>query len=291
MENSAAVFCLGRGSGFALRKRDWKQLLIERTRRILVPLIFGSFIIVTIHVFIFQKYYEQEMAYSPGLGHLWFLAYICIFVLQIIGFAFLDRSYNNKFFNFLREFLEQPYFLYLLIIPFILEAVLVNPDYFDLYIGNSHGLFIGMLAFFSGFLFVAIGEAFWNAVVKIKTVSLIIAFTLYLFRITYFEFRPPHFLTSIESMNWIFALLGFGYKYLNKPGKILSYLSQAAYPVYIIHMIFLYFVSYLIIPPDLALELKFVLILLFTFTGYFVIYELIIKRIGFIRPLFGLTGK
>jgi hypothetical protein len=34
--------------------------------------------------------------------------------------------------------------------------------------------------------------------------------------------------TLIESMNWIFALPGFGYKYLNNSGKILSYLSQAA---------------------------------------------------------------
>jgi glucan biosynthesis protein C len=284
-------FVSGMGVCFALRRRDWKQLILERARRILLPLIFGSFFIVPIHVFLFQKYYEQEIVYSPSVGHLWFLLNICIYVTQIIGFAFLDKNYDYKFFNFLRGLLKRPYFIYLFIIPFILEAELVNPEYFSLYVGTGHGFLIGMLAFFFGFLFVAIGDAFWNAVVKIKTFSIIIAFVLYLVRLIYFELNAPNFLTSIESMNWIFAVLGFGFKYLNKPGKILSYLSQAVYPVYIIHMIFLYLASFIFLPLNLPLELNLILIILFTFIGCFVTYDLIIRRISFIRPLFGLKGK
>lgn len=48
----------------------------------------------------------------------------------------------------------------------------------------------------------------------------------------------------IESNCWIFSVFAFGYKYLN-PGKVLRYLSQAAYPIYIIHMICLYLASLL----------------------------------------------
>ena len=279
-------FVSGMGVCFALRRRDWKQLLMDRARRILLPLIFGSFFIVPIHVFIFLKYYEQEIVYSPGVRHLWFLLNICIYVTQIIGLAFLDKNYDYKFFNSLRGLLKRPYFLYVFIIPFILEAELANPDYFATYVGNSHGFLIGMLAFPFGFLFVAIGDAFWNAVDKIKTTSLIIAFVLYFVRLFHFELNGPHFLTSIESMNWIFAALGFSYKYLNKPSKILSYLSRSVYPVYIIHMIFLYWASYIILPLNLTLELSLTLIILLTFIGCYVTYELIIKKIGFIRPLF-----
>jgi len=284
-------FVSGMGVCFALRRRDWKQLLLDRARRILLPLIFGSFLIVPIHVFVFQKYYEQEIVYSPSVGHLWFLLNICIYVTQIIGFAFLDKNYDYKFFNALRVLLKRPYYIYLFIIPFILEAELIDPEYFSLYVGTGHGFLIGMLAFFFGFLFIAIGDAFWNAVEKMKTASLIIAFVLYLIRLFYFELSAPNFLTSIESMNWIFAVLGFGYKYLNKPGKILTYLSQAAYPVYIIHMIFLYLASFIILPLHLPLGLNLILIILFTFTGCFVTYDLIIKRIGLLRPLFGLKRK
>jgi len=284
-------FVSGMGVCFALRRRDWKQLLLDRAKRILLPLIFGSFFIVPIHVYIFQKYYEQEIVYSPSVGHLWFLLNICIYVTQIIGFAFLDKNYDYKFFNAFRVLLKRPYFIYLFIIPFILEAELINPEYFSLYVGTGHGFLIGMLAFFFGFIFIAIGDTFWNAVEKTKTTSLIIAFTLYLIRLFYFELSAPNFLTSIESMNWIFAVFGFGYKYLNKPGKILSYLSQAAYPVYIIHMIFLYLAASIFLPLNLPLGLNLILIILFTFTGCFVTYDLIIKRIGFLRPLFGLKRK
>lgn len=284
-------FVSGMGVCFALRRRDWLQLLLDRAKRILLPLVFGSFFIVPIHTYIFQKYYAQDIIYSPSVGHLWFLANISIYVIQIIGFAFLNKNYDYKFFNLARRLLKRPYFIYIFIIPFVLEAELTNPEYFSMYVGTGHGFIIGMLAFFFGFLFVAIGDPFWNAVDKMKFASLIIAFSLYLIRLFFFELNSPNYLSSIESMNWIFAVLGFGYKYLNKPSKALSYLSQAVYPVYIIHMIFLYWASYLIFPLNLSLELSLILIILFTFIGCYITYELIIKRIGFLRPLFGLKGK
>ena len=280
-------FVSGMGVCFALRRRNWKQLLLDRAKRILLPLTFGSFLIVPIHVYIFQKYYDQAIEYSPNVGHLWFLANICIYVIQIIGFAFLERNYDYKFFNFFRGQLKRPYFIYLFIIPFILEAELMNPDYFATYVGNSHGFMIGMFAFFFGFLFVAIGNTFWFAVEKLKYVSLVLAFTIYLIRLLFFELNPPHYLSSIESMNWIFAIFGFGYKYLNKPSKLLSELSQAAYPVYIVHMIFLYLGAYLILPLKLSLAVNLILIILFSFTGCYLSYEGI-KRIEILRPLFGL---
>lgn len=284
-------FVSGMGVCFALRKRNWKQLLLDRTKRIALPLLFGSFFLVPIHIFLFQKYYEMEIAYTPSVGHLWFLLNICIYVIQIIGFAFLDQKYDYSFFNFLRKLLKRPYFIYLFIIPFILEAELVNPDYFATYVGNSHGFLIGMLAFFFGFLFIAIGNPFWEAVAKVKTISLIIAVTLYLIRLFYYDLNGPHYLTSIESMNWIFAVFGFGYKYLNKPSKLLSYLSQSVYPLYIVHMIFLYLAAYIFLPLEFSLGINLILIVLFTFLGSFLTYELIIKRVGFLRPLFGMKGK
>lgn len=281
-------FVSGMGMCFALRSRNWIQLLQDRAQRILLPLLFGSFFIVPIHNYLFQLYYEQNVVYSPSMGHLWFLGNILIYVIQIIGFAFLQKDYNYKFFNLIRRLLKHPYFIYVFIIPFVIEAELINPDFFSMYVGTGHGFIIGMMAFFFGFLFVAIGNPFWEAVTKVRITSLIIALVLYLVRLFIYELKAPQFLASIESMNWIFALLGFSYKYLNKPSKILSYLSQAVYPVYIIHMIFLYLAAFYILPTSLPFELKFILIILLTFIGCFVTYELIIKRISFIRPLFGM---
>lgn len=281
-------FVSGMGVCFALRRRNWKQLLLDRTKRILLPLVFGSFCIVPIHIYIFQKYYDQLGYYVPSMGHLWFLLNICIYVTQVIGFAFLDQKYDYKFYNLLRNLLEKPYWVSIFTIPFIIEAVLIDPQFFSLYVGTGHGFILGMLCFFSGFQFVAIGEKFWQAVAKMRAVSLSIAFILYLIRLNFFDLNAPNALASIESMSWIYALFGFGYKYLNRPSKILSYLSQSVYPVYIIHMIFLYLASYFILPLDLPLGIDFLLIVIITFLSCYLVYEIIIKRIGYFKVLFGM---
>ena len=73
-------FVSGMGVYFAIRKRNWKQLLVERSKRILLPLVFGVLFIVPLHILLWQKYYNQDIGYSTHLGHLWFLANIFIYV-------------------------------------------------------------------------------------------------------------------------------------------------------------------------------------------------------------------
>ena len=96
------------------------------------------------------------------------------------------------------------------------------------------------------------------------------------------------YITTIESNSWILGLFGIGYSYLNKPSAVLSYLSAAVYPVYIIHMFVLYIGALLILPLDLHPMLEFIGITLFTFIICFLIYEFILKRAAILRPLFGL---
>jgi len=104
----------------------------------------------------------------------------------------------------------------------------------------------------------------------------------------YFSMNTPVYLLVTESQCWIVSVFAFGYKYLNRGGKTLTYLSKAAYPVYILHMIFLYLGSLWIFPLSLDVRIKFVLVLLATVGGCLVTYE-IIRRIKWIRPLFGVA--
>ena len=52
----------GMGLYFAIRKRNWQQLLMERTKRILVPFVFGIICIAPLHMFIFQDYYKMPLS-------------------------------------------------------------------------------------------------------------------------------------------------------------------------------------------------------------------------------------
>ncbi len=282
-------FVSGMGVGFAIRKRNWKQLLLERTRRILIPFLFGIFFIVPIHLLIWQKYYHQDMVYSPSPGHLWFLGNIFIYVILLSPiFFYLKRNEDGFIIRWLKKLYSNPLGLLMIVVPFVLEALFIKPEIYEMYAMTLHGFLLGLLAFLFGFSCVQSGKAFWQTVLTWRWMFLGIAVLLYLLRLLEFQLKAPNYLMAVESNMWIFAVFGFAYKYLNHPSKTLSYLSQAAYPIYIIHMIFLYLGSFLIFPLGIPTLLKFILIVAFTGMGCFAFYDLVIRRAGFLKPLFGL---
>lgn len=284
-------FVSGMGVYFAIQRRDWKALLLERSKRILLPYVFGILAIVPLHIWLWKNYYHQDMEFALNPGHLWFLGNIFIYVLIFSPlFFYLKKHPEGKFQQMMHKLMSNPAGLLILMIPFIVEAEWVQPENFEMYAMNAHGFWIGMIAFLTGFLCVYSGQAFWRTVTKWRWLLLAIAATLYALRFWEGEFNAPYYLKSIESNLWIFTAFGFGHKYLNKPSKTLSYLSQSAYPIYIIHMAFLYLAAWLIFPLDIPAFLKLTLVIAFTFIGCFVTYEFVLSRIKFVRPLFGLKS-
>ncbi len=282
----------GMGVYFAIRKRNWRQLLLERNQRILLPFIFGIIAIVPLHLFIFQGYYNLPLGYYPHPGHLWFLGNIFTYVLLLSPlFFFLKKKEDSRFMTVLVSFMSNPLGPLSLSVFFVMEAVIVRPQTFELYAQTWHSFFLGLLAFFFGFLFVYSGKAFWQTVLTWRWIYLSLAIVLYIIRLIVFGMKSTDYLMAIESNLWILGVFGFGYKYLNKPSSTLSYLSQAAYPVYIIHMFVLYAGAAIILPLKMPILLKFIAIVVFTGIGCYLIYDFIIRRISFLRPLFGLKWK
>ncbi len=279
----------GMGLYFALQKRDWKQVLIERSKRILLPFIFGVIAITPLHMYVFQNYYNLPFNYHLHMGHLWFLGNIFIYVLLLLPlFYFLKKKEDGKFRTILSSLMKHPIGPLLISIFFVLEAIIIQPQLFELYANTWHGFALGFLAFFFGFLLVYSGKTFWKTVLKWRWLYLSIAGLLYILRIIVFDTVTPGYLMAIESNCWIFGGFGLSYKYLNKPSLVLNYLRQAAYPIYIIHMVVLYLGALIILPLEISAPLKFLAIVLFTICGCYLIYEFIIKRIKLLRPLFGL---
>ncbi len=282
----------GMGVCFAMRKRSWKQLLLERTKRIFLPFVVGVFCIVPLHLFIFQKYYNQDTVYSPNPSHLWFLANIFIYVVLLAPFFFyLKNNENGAISRWLKRLFSHPLGLLLVVAAFVVEAVLVKSNIYEMYAMTLHGFLLGLLAFFVGFCVVLSGKTFWPTVLRWRWLYLSIAVGLFAVRLVVFELKAPHYLMAIESNAWIFAVLGLAYRYFNRPSKTLSYLSQGTYPIYILHMVFLYLGSFLILPLVIPTGLKFILIVAFTSVGCFASYDLLIKRVPVLRPLFGLKRK
>jgi len=279
----------GMGLYFALKKRNWQQLLAERSKRILLPFLFGIIAITPIHMFIFQEYYNMPLTYYPNMGHLWFLGNIFVYVLLLLPlFFYLKKNEEGRFKKGLSSLMKHPLGPLSITVFFVLEAVIVKPQIFEMYARTWHGFILGFIAFFFGFLLVYSGKEFWQTVLKWRWLYIGIAAILFAIRLFQIETIIPGSLIAIESNCWIFGVFGFSYKYLNKPSALLSYLSQAAYPVYIIHMIVLYLGALIILPLQIHPMLKFITLTAFTMTVCYLIYEFIIRRIGFLRPLFGL---
>ncbi len=281
-------FVSGMGVYFALQNRNWKQLITERAGRILVPFLFGAIALVPIHLYLWQRYYNYPTAYTPSPGHLWFLANIFIYVMLFAPlFFYLKKNQQGKFVQGITKIFSTPLGLIVVIAAFVLEALILRPFPYEMYAMTWHGFFLGMLAFFFGFCFVLSGSSFWNMILKYRWLFLLLAITLFVIRLSYFNMNTPVYLLVTESQCWILSVFAFGYKYLNRGGKVLTYLSQAAYPVYILHMIFLYLGSTWVFSLALDVRLQFVLVLLITIIGCFATYE-IIRRIKWLRPLLGL---
>ncbi len=279
----------GMGVYFAIGNRNWRTLLLERTRRILVPFVFGFLAIVPIHMFFFQQYYDMPLSYFPHAGHLWFLGNIFCYVLLLSPvFFYLKKTEESLFTKGLTMFMSNPLGPLSITVFFVAEVLILKPQIYTLYAQTWHGFYLGLLAFFFGFLLVYSGKVFWQTVLKWRWAYLLIAVVLFTIRLIMFNTNAPGYLTAIESNLWIFSVFGFSYKYLNRPGRTLTYLSQAAYPVYIIHMFVLYAGAMLILPLQIPVILKFILVVGFTFSLCYLIYEFMIRKIILLRPLFGL---
>ena len=285
-------FVSGMGVYFALRRRSWTQLLMERAQRILLPFVFGMVAIVPIHVYLWQQYYQFDVSYAPGPGHLWFLGNLfCYVVILLPFFYYLKRREGQGISPWVARVCRTPLVLLPVYVLFITEVLILQPVPFELYAMTWHGFFIGLLAFFFGFLFVWCGAPFWGMLLRWRWLFVALAIGLFILRLTYFQSMAPSYLVAVESNSWIFAVFAFGYRHLNRPGNVLRYLSQAAYPVYIVHMLCLYLASLLVFPLPLAVPIQFILVLLLTVAGCFALYELLIKRVALLRVLFGLRKR
>lgn len=282
-------FVSGMGVCFAMRKRNLIQLFFERIKRILIPFIFGVMIIVPIQNILQQKYYLKDIVYTPQPSHLWFLGNLFVYVIILSPvFSYLKKNENFKLNKWMQKQYSNPFMFVLILVPFVIEVFVIHPKAFEMYAMTLHGFILGLLAFFFGFTFILNGDVFWQTLLKWRWLYLLIAISAFIIRLLIFNLKAPNFIVAFESIMWILTILGFAYKYLNYPSKTLQYLKQSAYPIYILHIVFIYLSSLFILPLDLKSEFKFLLIILFTFLGSFFVYDLLIKRIKLLRPLFGI---
>jgi len=284
----------GMGVRFAMERRTWQQLLKDRTRRILLPLVFGCFCIAPIVTGLGLQYYGMSggrFVWIPNPGHLWFLGNIFLYVVLCLPlFVFLKNRPDNRLIRLLANACRSPIGFCLFMVPGVVETLLMDPELFEFFAGTPHGFFFGLVCFVTGFIFVSLKTVFWETVERVRRETLGLALVLYFVRLLVFELQAPNALTAVESMSWMLGVLGYGSAYLNQPSHTLAYFSKAVYPVYIVHLPLQFLFAFYIMPLALPALLKLALLLVLTFGVSVMLYE-VIKSLTWLWPLFGMTRQ
>jgi len=129
----------GMGVCFAMERRNLKQMLADRTLRIMLPYLFGIIVLQYI-ADLLSAYLGWDAAYSITFGHLWFLLNIFLYFIWLIGlFIYLKDKADNAFLRFLSKIMRKRFGIFLFALPVMLEAWLVNPQYFSTFVDTVHG--------------------------------------------------------------------------------------------------------------------------------------------------------
>lgn len=307
----------GAATWYALGFRSGRQYAAERFKRLLIPFIFGVLIIVPPQTFFgavaAHNYDGSLLGYwphfftddSPDLtgyaggftpAHLWFIMYL--FLNSVLGLAlllWLRREGGQRFVKRLASRCKLPGIIFVFAVPLLLAGRLLGD------IADPNPL-RHLLFFFAGYLLVANnglqdavdrhkGSALLLGIVSAVVIGVVSAREIDLGG-TYAPQRIGFdLLGNLDSWLWIVAILGYGRQFLNVSNRVLRYANEAAYPFYILHQTVIVAVGFYVLKLDMGVPASFTLIVIGSLIATLAVYDLIVKRVGVLRFLFGMKER
>lgn len=313
----------GIASSFLIRKYSTIGFLKSRSSRLLIPFIAGVILIVPpqayiqavangsiantfgemsylsflAHYFSFQEWPIDAFdgsEYGFTWNHLWFIPYLFFYTLLMIPLAILLRASK------IEEKFEKVGSVTLVIVPVLIQITyqLAMNDEKPI----SHALIDDWYAHAMYCTFFVLGYLIsdklgvWQKIINLRWVSLLGALFCYFVLIAlWFKFNQHEWQDHLEgvvaTLNqwlWLLAVLAWSAKLLNHPRSWLSYANNCVYPWYILHQTITIIAAYLLAKLSLGGPLEFVLVLLITVLGCWLITEYIIRRQKHMKFLFGM---
>lgn len=268
----------GISTKYALEKRSYKQYISERAKRLLVPLISGTVILMPIMTFIadrfnygyaggffehysvfFTKYTDLTGADGGfSFGQFWFLLFLFVISAVTVGVILLLKkkfSVKRKEIRFLT--------VILLCIPLPLFGELVS-------IGGKSILEYCYI-FLAGYYLFS-DDSLTDKTAKYLYITLPVGIiasiaNVYMFIWSDSDFRILNTAAKYTA-EWfmLLALIGIGKKYLDKSGRISGYMSGRSFPFFSFHFIWTVLFQYIL--SDLLRENTFLLYMLPVFLAY-----------------------
>lgn len=310
----------GAGSYFALRHRTGGEFTRERTLRLLVPFLTGTLVLGPLQVYLSWRHrvetgvtswtlaqFVDERFWHPGpkwfgaVGyHMWFLGYLFAFSLIALPLlVWLKGESGQRAVSRLAAICWPRGGVLLFTLPLIAVRLLLQPlfpvqhDWADFV---AYGLFfvLGYLLYCDRRFIEAIRRDWVILLVVLLVTSLAFG---YLAMSLQFDLEKapstlPAFLlwALVMAAGWCGTslMLVVGTRFLDRTGPALRYSLDVLLPFFVIHQPVILVIAYFVVQWDLGLLPKLMLVLVSSLAITLGLCEFLVKRVGFLRMLFGM---
>lgn len=297
---------------YALQHRTGSAFIRERASRLLIPLIFGIFVLIPPQVYIerlshgeFQgsffdflpHYFDGWYGFGGNFAwmglHLWYLLMLFLFsAIMLPIFQRMNGSSLSRFGNFFTK----PFTVYLFFIPIAIIEMLVNlfPETVGRRDFGGWSPLTYLVIFFLGYVLMT-DERYRPAIERVRFTSLtlsLLAMTIGFTLVLAFDVSTYHpifsWIRGFNTWMWLLTFLGFASPHLNFDNNYLKYANEAVLPFYILHQTVIVIIGFFIANWTLAVFPKYLLLAGTTFIVIMILYEFLVKRIQVLRFLFGM---
>jgi glucans biosynthesis protein C len=304
----------GASTYYALRKRGGGQYLSERVKRLLVPFVFGFWVLIPPQTWYgarFNSGYTDSfwhyltsgdfLVYNVqdggdyfggfGIGHLWFilvLFLISIVVLPLLLWGRTERG-GRRSGSFARRLAHPAWWLlppFFIMVGDALPQLELRPFYYAVF------FVLGWVVMFDDRFIHAAERYRWPALAAAAGLALFWIFTDGLRNAQPDPSLPLAGLNYLGMMGtWLalVGLLGCGKRYLDRPSLALSYLAQGSYPIYILHQTVIVVIAFYLVGMPGPGWVEWLALLAASVAGTFALYEFV-RRAAALRFLFGMRG-
>jgi len=309
-------FISGAVSFYMLRNKTALSFIGLRFRRLFLPLLFGMLVIVPPQVYmerLTQGFNGSYLDFYPSIfegkpypegntswHHLWFIAYLFVYDLLCAPFFAWTVSAKGKGFIQKLGWLAKGKRVYLLVLPTVIIytlLVLKFPRTDDLIHDGAY--FPYWLTFLLvGFLCIT-NTDIMDSLERNRRTSLLAGLVL-IIAINYLRWNnmEPEPLTygylalyPLTAWCWVFALTGYGKKYLNKATAFSAYASQVVYPFYIVHQTIIVILAYYVVQAGDGVMSKYLFLAIVSLALSAAMVHLLIKPYNITRFLFGMKPR
>jgi glucan biosynthesis protein C len=314
----------GAASWFALRRRTASQFRLERGYRLLIPFLTGTLLLGPVQLYTSWRHLTETGVFDgsflaflvhrmPRIGpkwfgafgyHMWFLGFLFAFALLALPiFMWLKGEDGRRLIGRIARLCAHRGGILVFILPPALARLGLQPffpqlqDWADFF---TYGLFFVMgYLLYSDERFCQAIRRDWPILLSVGIITTVAATAIGMSIKSFDVEQAPRTtsefimwgLIAVNGWCWVGLMLFVGMRFLNQDSKTLRYGQFTLLPFFLVHQPAILVVAYFVVQWQLPIVVKLLVVAVGAFALSIGLCELVIKRVSFLRILFGLKVK